>query len=196
MSNEWDQLELWSGRIGAAAALAGTFYGIYKAARAGISKILTISNRLQAISDQLSPNGGSSLRDAINRIEHRQIQTEQRERAFLHMHSDMMFELNHNLQLVWANHTLLKALQVDSDAISGGGWHNIVAEDDRQRTIEQFENARDSIRNVITQSKLLIAQDINQTINASIAGTVMLDSSQKTGGFLVTVKLLRNRKNV
>lgn len=194
MSNEWDQLEIWGARIGAVTALAGTLYAIYKTARAGISKIINISNRLQDISNQLSPNGGSSLRDAINRIEHRQIQTEQRERAFLHMHSDAMFELNRHLALTWANKTFLDMLNIDSQNAYGYGWHTLIEESDRNRVIDQFTSASETSRNVHTIAKLIIDHNLNNVDTFIISGTVMLDSTNKTGGYLISVKHFKSEK--
>ena len=191
MNGEWEGIELWSSRIAAVRALAGALYGVYRAVRATVVKIVNISNRLQTISDQLVSNGGSSLRDAINRIEHRQIQTEQRERAFLHMHPDMMFELDRHLALRWANGAYLDAFDVDSDCVENYGWYNTISEADRGRVIDQFKNAVTDTRNVTTNAKLIVGMNHENTVNATIAATVMHDSNQKTGGFLVTVKTIQ-----
>ena len=187
-------LDSWSSRIAAITAVCGGLYAAYKSLRAAFGRIMNISQRLQTISDQLVSNGGSSLRDAINRIEHRQIQTEQRERAFLHMHPDMMFELDRHLSLRWSNHAFLDTLDVDSSCVQNFGWHNLIVESERERVLEQFEDARQAVRNIITTATLVVGNNPESTINTAITGTVMEDSTQKTSGFLVTVKMMQSSR--
>jgi len=194
MNNEWDQIEVWSSRIAGITAIAGAIYGIYVSARKTVSKIFNISNRIQYISEQLESNGGTSLRDTINRIEARQVQTEQRERAFLQTHPNMMFELDLSLGLVWANRTFLDTLDVDSDTVAGYGWHNIISEKDRDRVLDQFETAKNAVRNVNTCAKLIVSSDLSQTIETNIVATVMRSSNGDCSGYLVTINTIKKLK--
>ena len=194
MNNEWDQIEIWSSRIAGITAIAGAIYGIYVSARKTVSKIFNISNRIQYISEQLESNGGTSLRDTINRIEARQVQTEQRERAFLQTHPNMMFELDLSLGLVWANRTFLDTLDVDSDTVAGYGWHNIISEKDRDRVLDQFETAKNAVRNVNTCAKLIVSSDLSQTIETNIVATVMRSSNGDCSGYLVTINTIKKLK--
>jgi PAS domain-containing protein len=194
MNNEWDQIEIWSSRIAGITAIAGAIYGMYVSVRKTVSKIFNISNRIQYISEQLESNGGTSLRDTINRIEARQVQTEQRERAFLQTHPNMMFELDLSLGLVWANRTFLDTLDVDSDTVAGYGWHNIISEKDRDRVLDQFETAKNAVRNVNTCAKLIVSSDLSQTIETNIVATVMRSSNGDCSGYLVTINTIKKLK--
>jgi len=194
MNNEWDQIEIWSSRIAGITAIAGAIYGMYVSVRKTVSKIFNISNRIQYISEQLESNGGTSLRDTINRIEARQVQTEQRERAFLQTHPNMMFELDLSLGLVWANRTFLDTLDVDSDTVAGYGWHNIICEKDRDRVLDQFETAKNAARNVNTCAKLIVSSDLLQTIETNIVATVMRSSNGDCSGYLVTINTIKKLK--
>ena len=194
MNNEWDQIEVWSSRIAGITAIAGAIYGMYVSVRKTVSKIFNISNRIQYISEQLESNGGTSLRDTINRIEARQVQTEQRERAFLQTHPNMMFELDLSLGLVWANRTFLDTLDVDSDTVAGYGWHNIISEKDRDRVLDQFETAKNAVRNVNTCAKLIVSSDLSQTIETNIVATVMRSSNGDCSGYLVTINTIKKLK--
>lgn len=193
MINEWVQLELWSTRIAAITAVSGAIYGLYRFVKSSLVKVFGMANKINMISEQLVSNGGSSLRDCITRIEARQIQVEQRERAFLHTHPSMMYELDEHLSLVWANRIFLDNLDVDSDVVSGYGWHNIISESDRRRIIEQFAHAKESSRSLSTTAKLIVSQNINNTVNATVVGTVMRDSRERTSGYLVTITLEKKK---
>lgn len=62
-----DDFIIWAaGVIGAVVVIAGGLVGLYRMLTGSLSK------RLDNISSQLTRNGGSSLRDAVDRIEDRQ----------------------------------------------------------------------------------------------------------------------------
>jgi hypothetical protein len=193
MSGEWDQLELWSTRIAAITAILGALYGVYRFVKSSVIKIFGMANKINMISEQLVSNGGSSLRDCITRIEARQIHIEQRERAFLHTHPNMMCELDNNLCLVWANKIFLDTIDVDSDSLAGYGWHNIVCERDRDRVLQQFEDAKDACRNVMTTGCFVVGGDASRRYEANIVATVMRDAVMQVSGYLVTVTLNKKK---
>ena len=112
----WEEINTWAARAGALSAFFAAVYAIYRTVKIAILKILSISNKINNISEQLTSNGGSSLVDAIARIETRQVRNEQRERAFLNHHYTPMFELDEHLGLRWANASFLTVMmQVDMD---------------------------------------------------------------------------------
>lgn len=200
MNGEWYQLEVLASRIGAATAIFTAAYGAYRLIKTSVMRVINISNRLQMISEQLTSNGGTSLRDAINRIEERQIRTEQRERAFLQTHPNIMFELDNDLMLAWANKVFLEKFETDTDLIQGYGWHNLIEENDRDRVIHQFKTAQTTVRNFSTVANFVIGGNLNQTIEMNLTATVMRNSNLKTSGFLITVKseskMRKHRKHV
>jgi hypothetical protein len=179
----WDDVNTWAARTGALSAFFAALYAIYRTAKATILKIINISNKINAISEQLTSNGGSSLVDAVARIESRQVRNEQRERAFLHHHSTPMFELDEKLALRWANSSFLKLVQFDSDDAAGYGWHNTICEKDRNRVVKEFESANESSRNI----QLLCAFNIKGDCSEPyvMTATVMRTIDNKTSGFFV-----------
>lgn len=189
---QWSDLESWGSKIAAVTAIVGAVYAAYRVVKNAFVKVLNIANRVQYISEQFETNGGTSLRDALNRIEARQVQTEQRERAFLHTHPNAMCELDSDLRLIWANSTFLDTIDVDTDAIVGYGWHNIVCEVDRERVIEQLTSARDAVRNAATHANLILNADPARLTGCNITATVMRNSDQQASGFLVTVNFTKN----
>lgn len=185
MNNEWDMLESWSSRIAALTAIAGAAYAAFRYVKNAVVKVMNVANRVQQISDELVSNGGSSLRDAIHRIESRQVQTEQRERAFLQHHETPMFELDDRLAMRWSNVRFLRMVCFDSDDAAGYGWHNAIHEEDRERVIGLFENAREAVRNIQTTCRFVVKKDHQQMY--VLSATVMRDVDNNTGGFFVNL---------
>lgn len=183
--NIWQIINSYSERIGAISAILAALYGLYRVVRKNVSRLVNMANRIQEISDQLTGNGGSSLHDAIHRIEERQVRNEQRERAFLQQHDTPMFELNEDLTLRWANTAFLKLTGFDSDEAAGYGWHNAIEETDRERVVEAFENAKQSTRNLQTVASILMHRDFEQP--HTLTATVMRSIESKTTGFFVAL---------
>jgi PAS domain-containing protein len=193
MNDQWDHINDWGTRAAAITAIFGAIYGIYRGIKTSITKVLGVANKINYISEQLASNGGTSLRDAINRIESRQVQTEQRERAFLRTHPNIICELDSSLELVWANKTFLDTLDVDSDTVVGYGWHNVICENDRERVMEQFELARQAVRDMNTTTQMLINANLDKKVNAFILATVMRSQNGACSGFLVTINIVKNK---
>ena len=187
MNNEWDMLESWSSRIAAITAIAGAAYAAFRYIKNAVVKVLNVANRVQQISDQLVSNGGSSLRDAIHRIESRQVQTEQRERAFLQHHDTPMFEVDSKLSMRWANVRFLRMVNFDSDDAAGYGWHNAIHEDDRERVVALFDTARETVRNIQTTCRFVVQKDHPQM--HVLSATVMRDVDNNAGGFFINLTL-------
>jgi PAS domain S-box-containing protein len=185
--NIWQTINSYSERIGAISAIFAALYGLYRVVRKNVSRLISMADRIQTISDQLSSNGGSSLRDAVFRIEDRQVRNEQRERAFLQQHDSPMFELNDDLSLRWSNSAFLKLVGFDSDEAAGFGWHNIIEETDRDRVVKRFDDARDACRNLQTTAQLLVNRDFEQPY--IFTATVMRDLENRTSGFFVTLSV-------
>lgn len=86
---------------------------------------------LEVIKHQLVPNGGSSLRDAVDRIEARIMLTEQRARL-LWMDSPMaVFETDAAGEFTHVNRTFIRWTGRSSQDLDGNGWLNAVAPADR-----------------------------------------------------------------
>jgi PAS domain S-box-containing protein len=88
---------------------------------------------IKAIKDQVFPNGGGSMRDAINRMEEQQhIDTELR-RAFNFHVNIAMWEADEAGHVVWSNAAFAKLLGVSTEDLRGHGWLSYVAQEDLMR---------------------------------------------------------------
>ena len=85
--------------------------------------ITQLEEKIDLIILQLSPNGGSSLKDSIDRIERRQIFSLARQKSLMQSDKRPIFEADLEGNLVWANQAFLSLLGVDQlHTVLGRGW--------------------------------------------------------------------------
>jgi PAS domain-containing protein len=93
---------------------------------------------LAAIVSEFKPNGGSSLRDAINKIQSTVVIVDARQWAIVAGLRDPMWESDANGGCVRANRALLDLVQRNFDEMAGTGWENIIYADDRARVWQEW----------------------------------------------------------
>lgn len=100
-----------------------------------------IVSKLDKLISEVSPNGGGSMRDAINRIEANQITIEERVKILLLDSSDMIWESDVAGNWIWANQTLLNKIDANLSDVAGHGWIVAVPELQRERVVREWERA-------------------------------------------------------
>lgn len=100
-----------------------------------------IVSKLDKLVAEVSPNGGSSMRDAINRIEANQVKTEERVRILLLDSSDGIWESDAQGMCIWANRTLLNIIDLELHEVVGNGWIAAIQEDQRNRVVLEWRHA-------------------------------------------------------
>lgn len=124
-------------------AIIGAFYAFIKIAWYVFKKLLLIEEVLK----EFKPNCGSSMRDAIDRIEVETKQqtikidsvnrkTERHEQVLWNLIQDSrcgVFETDENGKFIKVNQTYLRMLGVSQEDCLGNNWINQIAEEDRQR---------------------------------------------------------------
>lgn len=103
--------------------------------------IEALSESVQFIVAEFSPNGGKSNRDVLNRIELRQVLQEQRQKAILSDMSVGVFETDSEGEFIWVNRKYLRMTGRAPDEVKGSGWINTVAVRDRDRVIQEWNSA-------------------------------------------------------
>jgi PAS domain S-box-containing protein len=93
------------------------------------------------IIEQLKPNGGSSLKDALNRVEADIHTIGQRQRLFMLDASEAIFETDAKGDNVYANRTYCKWLGKSYSDVLGRGWINSLHESTRARVVEEWFHA-------------------------------------------------------
>ena len=97
-----------------------------------------VMSKLDKIMYELVPNGGGSLRDAINRIESRQLMSERRQKAYLLESSLGIWETDEHGRCVWGNRTLERMLGRSPE---GYNWLLSIAPAMREEVQDEWQQA-------------------------------------------------------
>lgn len=97
---------------------------------------------IKELSDQFKPNGGSSLRDAINRIEHKVAQIDLTQKTYLDIDSaHPIFQTDHQGHVIWANRAYTTLVERPIEEILGTGWELIVPQNERDKIRDEWYRA-------------------------------------------------------
>ena len=95
-------------------------------------------HKIDFIFEELKPNGGASIRDAINRIEEGLNAARGMQRALLADHEDALFETDVNGNCIWMNRTYSRLVERTPAELIGHGWQNAIAQEDRKGLVEEW----------------------------------------------------------
>lgn len=105
---------------------------------ANASEILRV---LRVIEKDFRPNGGSSFRDAIVRIEERLAAFDERQKALLNLSADGIFETDAAGLCTYANRRYAEITGLHGSEALGNGWIVNLHPDDRQRAVVEWRHA-------------------------------------------------------
>jgi len=131
--------------LGGLGSAAGTVYGFYrlviKPTYAVIKKLRASFEILEKMQEEFKPNGGSSLRDAINRIETKLLIEQQARRAMTMAMDVGIFETDGQGMCTWINQYYSDLTGLTNEEAKNLGWVTGIFEDDRERVVEEWESA-------------------------------------------------------
>lgn len=139
------------------------------------SAISRLETRLDEVMAQLLPNGGGSMRDAINRIESRLT-------AVMDEDSSAMFEADASGLCIYANPSMLRLTQRTMDQLKGNGWYNIVDPMDRESVRAEWTAAIEEKRSFEAVFFLVGGREV------SVNSREMVDRAGNIVGHLVFVR--------
>ena len=105
--------------------------------------------RIEAIAKQFSPNGGSSLRDAIDRVERGVTFGEKRSRVMFDSQGESnkgWFETDKVGNCVFVSNSWCKMHEAQRDEALGTGWLNVVSESSYANFVTAWHNAIEGSR--------------------------------------------------
>jgi len=152
-----------------------------------VKNTVTMASNINKIAAELTPNGGSSLRDAVNRIEFRQIIDGERNRAVLNESDHAMFEADRNGNCIWANKTYLSKVGRNLDEISGNGWMNCIDSLNKDDVIAAWELAINQKTNFEYIYKMIDSRN-DTTFNVKCRATVLHNGKNEVVGWFGTIK--------
>lgn len=184
---------------GAASALL-TITRLFKALKSGVAKIMKrfstarriesdvrdLSSKIDGVIAQLKNNGGSSIKDALDRIETRQSLHEHRQRAIIADMSSGVFETDHEGRCNWVNRRYCMLTGRLPDEIMGYGWRNTIAPEDRDRIGKDWDSALDDQRDFEQEYSILTPEGVRRHIR--VRTTKLLDAKGKVAGYLGMVE--------
>ena len=151
MVMDWLRLLEIVGMAGGAAVGLRVVWALLKKLRGKLTGMFGISGlaedldlvveRLDKIMFEFMPNGGSSMKDQLNRLESDMALANERQRARMLDTPEMIFETDAEGHCVWVNRTYSKAVQRSLTELLGHGWVNGIAVHDRERVVSEWFKA-------------------------------------------------------
>lgn len=131
--------------LGGLGSAAGTIYGFYrlvvKPLYMLLKKLKSSFEIIEKMHEEFKPNGGASLRDAVNRIEAKLL-IEQHARRAMSMAMDVgVFETDGQGMCTWVNQFYTELTGLSVEDAKNFGWVVGIFEDDRERVVEEWTNA-------------------------------------------------------
>lgn len=104
-------------------------------------RLMSAIDIIEKIKEEFKPNGGSTLRDAINRIETRLLLEEHARRATSMILDVGIFETDGSGSCKWINRKFSELSGLAQSEAEGFGWINSIHFDDRERIVGEWTDA-------------------------------------------------------
>lgn len=148
-----------AGAIGSIALLFKYLKSLFKK----IKDFSQMPETIKRIESETRTNGGSSLRDAINRIEKRQLIQEQRTVYLLELSGEIaIFEADPHGNVIRANSYFASLVNKSHDELHGNSWVNNILNEDRDRVFKEFSLAINQKRNFASSFKIKKHDEIHE----------------------------------
>ena len=165
------------------------FFKVVRPALKFIAKHEDLSESVDTIKQEITHNGGGSLKDVVCqlgdtclRIEERQIVLEQRTKAALHYSDTPLFETDSTGRIIWSNEPFYEFTGHSLVDMAGFNWlTTYVHEDERDDLFHEFQSCLDMSR------KLDIETKTSDDKRVRLLGFPYRISEEQQAGFLVSV---------
>lgn len=152
----------------------------------GAKKFGDTKFKIDKIYSELSPNGGASIRDAVNRIEIRLVAVEQRQNLYLMESPQGIFETDASGRVISVNRTYCRMTGRTERELFGMNWVNAILPEDRDRVMTNWESSVEECMEFICKFNMIHSD--NQIFTVSTIAYPM--ENQVTGeiiGWMGTV---------
>lgn len=102
-------------------------------------------DKVDAIFEEITPNGGKSIKDKIDKIDKRLMLVGERFRTYI-ADGEAYFEADVKGNVTHVNRTYTRLVGRDASEVLGQGWQNVVAHKDRERVVKAWEGSLDDGR--------------------------------------------------
>jgi len=111
-----------------------------------ITKYSEAVDKIDIIFEELTPNGGKSMKDSLGRIEREVALSRERFRALNAETEDAMFETDIKGNCTWVNRTYCKLVQRTPSELMGHGWVNAICQKTREEVVTAWYKSVDEDR--------------------------------------------------
>ena len=126
--------------IGALGTIIGALAGCWKYVIKPIKNWVVNTNNLwETIAAEFKPNGDGSMKDALNRIETRQLIDAQKARALTNDTLFGIWETDEQGKCIYVNRTYERMVGFSKEDLRGWNWLNIIHTDDRAKLAAEWE---------------------------------------------------------
>jgi len=122
------------------------YKNIFKPAKKIIESHDDLVKSINVIESELTPNSGTSIKDAIQRIEKHQLIIDQRSKAIFFSHDTPIFEVDSNGNIMWANEKFHEVMGHRN--LNLLDWINFIDEPKRERFIKEFSTCSETGREI------------------------------------------------
>lgn len=120
--------------------------GVVKPIVLYLRRLVEIQATLYSIAEQFRPNHGSSMKDALNRLESMTVSLHERQISLANAFPVGMFEATADGDTRWINSKCSDILGLDADDAAGHGWLSAVDASDRERVADEWTNCVNHVR--------------------------------------------------
>jgi PAS domain-containing protein len=99
---------------------------------------------IEEIKKELATNGGSSIKDTVNRIDRRQVMIDKRSKAIFYNIEKAILEVDEKGNILWANELFHKMMGTKN--LKGLDWVSHIDEPQREYFLREFESCSEKLR--------------------------------------------------
>ncbi len=99
---------------------------------------------VEDIKKELTTNGGSSIKDTVNRIDRRQVMIDKRSKAIFYNADKAILEVDEKGNILWANELFHKMMGTKN--LKGLDWVSHIDEPQRENFLREFESCSEKLR--------------------------------------------------
>jgi PAS domain S-box-containing protein len=144
--------------------------------------------KINAIFEEITPNGGTSIKDKIDRIDRQVTLVNERQKASSADFPDALFETDPEGNCYWINRTYARMVKRLPSELMGRGWQNAIAQEDREEVVEAWYSAAKDDREFVMDFKFETPD--GELIPAKVRSYKMTDSKGETIGFYGNIQKL------
>jgi len=145
-------------------------------------------DKIDKIFEEITPNGGTSIKDIIDIIEYKVDIVSERQKSMLHENDAALVETDEEGEVIWVNRTCTRLVQRDASELMKTGWVNVVTSEDRDRVIEEWHEAVKDKREINIYFSLETPG--GNKIPVKTRSYVLRNPKDKLLGFLASIETL------